>query len=167
MAGHLGIAVMALGTLLTAGLPTAYTLGATRPAQAEAMTPDLAPSAPVGDQYLARSADGFFYASAEVNGRKVRLLIDTGASAIMLSTAEATRLGVPVKALAYHERVMTSAGSVPMARVMIDHMTVAGRTFQDVPAMVTPSSSGIGLMGQSLLARFQVVSISGDTLKLS
>jgi predicted aspartyl protease len=76
-------------------------------------------------------------------------------------------MGVKTDKLVFNQRVMTSAGSVPMARAVLDHMDVAGRTFEDVTVMVTPANSGVGLMGQSMLGRFEKVSIEGDTLKLS
>jgi aspartyl protease family protein len=167
MAASFGVLAISLASLLTAGLPTAYALGSTRPGQTtEAITPDLAPTAPVNSKHLLRSADGFFYTVADVDGRKVRLLIDTGASAIMLSTTEARRMGVNVDKLDFNQRIMTSAGTVSMARAVLDHMDVAGRTFEDVTVMVMPANSGIGLMGQSMLSRFDLVSIEGDTLKL-
>lgn len=168
MAAHFGILAISLGSLLTAGLPTAYAMGATRQVHAvRAVTPDLAPTPTVDSKHLQRSADGFFYTVANVDGRKVKLLVDTGASAIMLSKSQAHRLGVNVKKLAFNHRVMTSAGSVPMARAELDHLDVGGRTFEDVAVMVTPTESGVGLMGQSMLSRFDAVSIEGDTLELS
>ncbi|QJU60240.1 retroviral-like aspartic protease family protein [Sphingomonas sp. AP4-R1] len=167
MAAHFGVLAISLASLLTAGLPTAYALGSTRPGQSiGVITPDLALTPSVDSSHLLRSADGFFYAVASVDGRQVRLLIDTGASAIMLSTAEARRMGVDVDKLTFDQRVITSAGTVAMSRAVLDHMDVAGRTFEDVTVMVMPANSGIGLMGQSMLSRFDLVSIEGDTLKL-
>ena len=133
------------------------------------MTPDLAPTPlppQTEGQRLTRHADGFFYATARINGHPMRLLVDTGASAIMLSPADARRLGVPIDADAFDGRVRTSSGVVRMARVTIDRVTVGGQTFEDVPAMVLEGSAGVGLMGQSLLARFRSVSIEGDVLAL-
>lgn len=168
MAGHLGLAGLAVGSLLTAALPTAYTLGASHRLESEReITPDLAPPPPPADgPRLVRSDDGFFYATVRINGHRMKLLVDTGASAIMLSTRDARRLGINVEGLAFDGHLQTSSGVAQMARVTLDRVTVAGQTFEDVPAMILPKDDGIGLMGQSMLARFHSISIEGDMLAL-
>ncbi|MDO6413708.1 TIGR02281 family clan AA aspartic protease [Sphingomonas sp. BIUV-7] len=168
MPGHLGLTVAGVASLLTAVVPTAYTLGATQhAAPVRETTPDLAPAPPANDgQRLERSDDGFFYATVNINGHRVRLLVDTGASAIMLSAREARRMGVKVDDFAFDGRLQTSSGVVRMARATIDRIDIGGQTFADVPAMIVPGGDGLGLMGQSMLERFRSVSIEGDVLAL-
>ncbi|QJU57593.1 TIGR02281 family clan AA aspartic protease [Sphingomonas sp. AP4-R1] len=177
MPGQIGLTMVAMGSLVTAMVPTAYTIGTTHHPEARRTAahaaphavnrPDLAPSLPkAGDARLARSDDGFFYADARINGHPVRLLVDTGASALMLPAQQARRLGVNMHALAYDGHIRTSSGTARIARVTIDRMTVAGQTFEDVPAMILPRGDSVGLMGQAVLARFRSVSIEGDMLAL-
>lgn len=167
MPAHVGWPVLALASLLTASIPTAYSLGAAGSARSEAQTPDLAPPPAPGEARLERSADGFFYAPAELDGHRLRLLVDTGASAIMLSTGDARRLGIDPRGLVFDRHVQTSAGVVPMARVTLDRLTIAGRSFEDVPVMVLAHGGGVPLMGQSIIARFHAMRMSGDLLILN
>lgn len=168
MTGHIGVTAVAVGSLVTAIVPGAYPVGLPHQARTEAAaTPDLAPPPPKeGDVQLMRHDDGFFYADARINGHPIRLLVDTGASALILPASEARRLGIDTRTLDYDGRIQTSAGQMPMARATVDRLTVAGQTFEDVPAMILPRGDHVGLMGQAVLARFRSVSIEGDMLAL-
>jgi aspartyl protease family protein len=62
---------------------------------------ELLPSAvvttPEGEIVIRRSSNGHFYADATVNGSPVRMLIDTGASSVVLNAAAARRIGLNVE----------------------------------------------------------------------
>jgi uncharacterized protein (UPF0276 family) len=48
-----------------------------------------------------KASDGHFWADGEVNGARVRFLVDTGATAVALTPADAERLGIDLKGLKY------------------------------------------------------------------
>ena len=68
---------------------------------------------------LRRQDDGHFHATLEVNGQPVRFLVDTGASGIVLSRADAAAAGLDVAGLAYTGRAETANGPVATAPVRL------------------------------------------------
>ena len=56
-----------------------------------AVAPQIAPSQAAS---ISKASDGHYWAEAEVNGERVRFLVDTGASAVALTLADAQRLGI-------------------------------------------------------------------------
>ena len=75
-----------------------------------------------GEVVLRASADGHFYANATVDGVAVRFLVDTGASSITLSAADARRVGFDPEALDYFLPVTTASGAALAARVTLDEV---------------------------------------------
>lgn len=47
-----------------------------------------------GEIVLPRGRDGHYYLTAEINGAAVRFVVDTGASDIVLTKADAARIGI-------------------------------------------------------------------------
>lgn len=113
---------------------------------------------------LARAQDGHFRARVTVEGVPVEMLVDTGATRIVLSRADATRLGLAPEV--YDLRVRTANGVVRAASVRLDSVRLG--TFEDrnVAAMVTSSPLDISLLGMGYLDRFASVTFAGDRLIL-
>ena len=63
-----------------------------------------------GAAQLTKGADGHFWAEATVDGKAVRFLVDTGATAVSLSLADAQRLGIDTDKLTYDYSVITADG---------------------------------------------------------
>jgi aspartyl protease family protein len=116
-----------------------------------------------GSRELMRSADGHFYADAQINGHSIRLMVDTGASVVMLTREDAQRAGVSVPA----ERAMAMGvgGTVSVAPVTIDRIAVGGVDARGVQAAVADQLP-VSLLGQNFLAQFDSVEIRGDTMVL-
>jgi aspartyl protease family protein len=141
-----------------------------RPARAgDTDRPFAAASSPVkrgpvdGSRELIRSADGHFYAEAQINGHSIRLMVDTGASVVMLTREDAQRAGVTVPA----ERALAMGvgGTVSVAPVTIDRIAVGGVDARGVQAAVADQLP-VSLLGQNFLAQFDSVEIRGDTMLL-
>jgi len=114
---------------------------------------------------LAREPDGHFYADARVNGAAIRFLVDTGASGIALSEADARSAG-----LAYNpgqaEVIGTGAsGEVRGQFVRLNRVELGLKAVNDTPAVVLESGDR-SLLGQSFLSQFGSVEIHGDTMVL-
>jgi aspartyl protease family protein len=165
MSDYLGIAMLTMGSIAVTGSSIVYRHNAVPVICAPVQTV-AGPDPATTGQNLTRNPDGMFYTFANINGHTIRLLIDTGASELMLSTGEARRLGVLTDDSGPDSRVLTIGGPVRLARVTLDHVRIAGQSFDDVTALILPIGSSIGLMGQSLLSRFKHVSIEGDLMKL-
>jgi aspartyl protease family protein len=122
------------------------------PAQAPAApTPAAAPEAQPAQ--VSKAKDGHYWAQADVNGRWVRFLVDTGASAVALTAADAQRLGLDVGALTYDRPVMTASGKTQAALVKLDRVTVAGARVDDVDALVVREGLSTSLLGMTYLGR--------------
>lgn len=121
--------------------------------------PDLRGPAPAvasvddGAAQIVKAADGHFWAEAKVDGRAVRFLIDTGATAVALSQTDAKRLGIDTKALDYSYRVMTASGETRAASVKLASISVAGAQVRDVDALVVEKGLETSLLGMSYLGR--------------
>lgn len=120
--------------------------------------PDLRGPAPVatvddGAAQIVKGADGHFWAEAKVDGRAVRFLIDTGATAVALSQTDAKRLGIDTKALDYSYKVMTASGQTRAASVKLTSIAVAGAKVADVDALVIENGLETSLLGMSYLGR--------------
>ena len=66
---------------------------------------------------IAKGRDGHYWAEADVNGSRVRFLVDTGASAVALTVADAQRLGIATDKLDYTYKVVTASGQTRAAAV--------------------------------------------------
>lgn len=126
-------------------------------------TPVAAPTPGGAGHELMRAPDSHFYAEAQVNGARVRFLVDTGASAVVLSRADAQRAGIQIG----HDRVtaIAASGTVELAPVTLDRVAVGPLALQNVPALVGEDVH-VSLLGQSWLSRIGAVEIRGDRMVL-
>ena len=101
------------------------------------------------------TSGGHFVTAGSINGRPVQFMVDTGATLVALSQAEAERIG-----LAYRdgERVMmnTANGAVPAHRVTLGRLRLGEVELTNVAAIVLPAAMPMVLLGNSVLARFQM-----------
>lgn len=164
--GRLGTALqhLAIWGLILAGLVLAYGF---KDQLASQLFPDMAQ--PVGGETVAlrRADDGHFYARAEVNGRAIRFLVDTGASSVVLTRTDAARAGLDVDSLNYTVPASTANGTVMGAPVRLDRVALGGHAVHDVRALVNSGEMRTSLLGMSYLDRFRRLSVEGDRLLLT
>lgn len=98
---------------------------------------------------------GHFFGDGRINGKSVRFLVDTGATSVAMSQAEAQRLGLNYRA---GPRAManTANGPVPVSLVTLNSVRLGEVEVYDVPALVLPSAMDHVLLGNSFLNRFQM-----------
>jgi len=123
-----------------------------RPAQVVA---DDAASSPANGSpaQVIKGPDGHYWAEAAVNGRAVRLLVDTGATAVALTADDARRLGFDPKGLDYNYRVATAGGPARAARIRLASVSVAGAEVENVDALVIDRGLQTSLLGMTYLGR--------------
>lgn len=102
---------------------------------------------------IAKADDGHYWAEADVNGSRVRFLVDTGASAVALTTADAQRLGFEPKRLNYAYKVMTASGEAHAAAIKLASVSVAGTQVVNVDALVLDKGLDTSLLGMTYLGR--------------
>ncbi len=122
---------------------------------------------PAGELVLQRGSDGHFHVAAEVDGTPVRFLIDTGASDVSLSQADAKRIGFETKSLKYTRRYNTANGTVWAAPVRLKRVRVGPLTLTDVSAAVNDSDMSGSLLGISFLSRLKGYRVEGDKMVLT
>lgn len=124
--------------------------------------------APVSGQpgQIVKSADGHYWAEADINGRAVRVMVDTGASAVALTLDDARRLGVLPDPSAFTRTVQTASGPVKAAPVELDHVRVAGARVEKVEALVLEAGLPHALLGMSFLGRLSAFEATPHTLTL-
>ncbi|WP_394760478.1 TIGR02281 family clan AA aspartic protease [Phenylobacterium sp.] len=102
---------------------------------------------------IPKSADGHYWAEVEADGGPVRLLVDTGATAVALTPRDAARLGVDLGALRYSNRVVTATGQARAASVKLASLTVSGARIENVDALVIEHGLDTSLLGMTYLGR--------------
>jgi aspartyl protease family protein len=115
---------------------------------------------------LRRGADGHFHAELEVNGRRVRFMVDTGASDIVLSRADAAAVGIDVDSLSFGGRAQTANGVVATAPARLGSVRFGDMADTGVPAQVNGGELDASLLGMAYLDRFDRIEISGDRMRL-
>lgn len=128
------------------------------PAQAQAAVSapartSVTTAGPSSTAEVSKAADGHYWAEATVQGRHVRFLVDTGASAVALTATDAQRLGLDLKSMSFDRTVSTAAGATRAALVELDYVSVAGARVDKVPALVLEKGLETSLLGMSYLGR--------------
>jgi len=106
-----------------------------------------------GAAQLSKDSDGHFWAQGNVDGKAVRFLVDTGATAVSLSMADAQRLGIDTSRLTYDYNVITADGRTRAAAVKLASVSIAGARVRDVDALVIEKGLENSLLGMSFLGR--------------
>jgi aspartyl protease family protein len=119
-----------------------------------------------GEMLYRRSADGHFYIDAKVNGQSVRFLVDTGASDIVLSPADAERSGFDRSELAFNRQYQTANGIGWGAPVVLRSIEAGAIRFRGVAASVNDAAMSESLLGMGFLDRLSGFEFRGDSLIL-
>jgi aspartyl protease family protein len=97
---------------------------------------------------------GHFQVEGAVDGRRIDLMVDTGASMVALRERDANKLGIFPAARDYTGRTSTANGVIKVAPVRLSSLEVNGIRVYDVQAVVIPDQSlGTNLLGMSFLSR--------------
>jgi aspartyl protease family protein len=157
--------VAGLSALASAGTVAALSPQPLRLARFEAEGFAAGPLRP-GTGAVAKGPDGHFWADAEVNGKPVRFLVDTGATAVALTAADAQRLGLKTTDLNYGYKVTTAGGSAHAAAVTLASVSINGARLDNVQALVVSDGLDVSLLGMSYLGRLTRFEATRNTLRL-
>ena len=165
------VAAVAIGSALasaSAVVAMAPHPTALRAAKAETQVANApAQAASSSSAAIAKSTDGHFWARGTVNGASVRFLVDTGATAVALTPADAERLGLTPADLHYSYRVVTAGGQTRAASVKLASITVAGARLNDVDALVIEKGLDTSLLGMTYLGRLSRFEATRQSLVLT
>ena len=113
---------------------------------------------------IERSADGLFYVNGRVNGKVIRFVIDSGASVVVLTKADAAALSLSPTG-PQSQMIQTAGGSSPMRWTSLSSVTIAGQTLTDVDAAVMDKGLQTSLLGQNILSRLGTITQEGTNLR--
>lgn len=116
---------------------------------------------------IPRSRDGHYYLTLDVNGVAVDFVVDTGASQVVLTQADAKRVGINTADLRYIGTANTANGTVRTAPVWLASVSLGGMTDTDVRAVVNEGQMDGSLLGMTYLGLFGRIEIADGKLILS
>jgi aspartyl protease family protein len=104
---------------------------------------------------LSASSGGHFTTQGAINGRSVSFMLDTGATTVAMSAADAQRIGLDYSR-GQPIRVNTANGVAPGYRVRLDSVRVGDVEVHDVDAIVSQQPMPYVLLGNSFISRFSM-----------
>jgi len=116
---------------------------------------------------LARAQSSDFQITTDVNGHSIPMILDTGASSVVLTNEAAKAVGLPVEVIKYTVNIATANGHTKAAEVTLDRVAVGSIVERSVPALIAqPGQLKTSLLGMSFLNRLQSWEVRGDKLVL-
>lgn len=114
---------------------------------------------------VARGRGGNFSVVTQINGARISMVLDTGASSVVLTHEAAKAAGLPLEVLAYTVNVDTANGRAHAAPITLDQLTIGGMTERAVPALIAqPGQLKSNLLGMTFLNRLESWEVRGDRL---
>lgn len=110
---------------------------------------------------------GHFTTEAKLNGKRVAVLVDTGASSVALNRSLAKRLGIRLKDEDFRYTANTANGRTAMALATLKSVKIGGVEVRDVEAAILQDASLDGvLLGMSFLGRLKSFGVERGELRL-
>jgi len=116
---------------------------------------------------IRRRGDGHFIATVTVNGASVPMLVDTGASTVVLKQTDAKKLGIETTRLKYTVPVQTANGVAYAAHVRIRSAAIGQIAIDNIDALVAqPGVLKESLLGMTFLSRLRSYEFAGNFLTI-
>jgi len=116
---------------------------------------------------VVRGQSGEFALQARINGTAAAMVVDTGATSVVLTYETAKAAGLPLELLEYDVEVQTAGGHTKAARLTLDRLAIGKLVERSVPALVVPHGQmKTNLLGMSFLDRLESWEVRADTLML-
>jgi clan AA aspartic protease (TIGR02281 family) len=116
---------------------------------------------------IPRGQAGEFALHAKINGVKAPMVIDTGATSVVLTWETAKAAGLPLELLEYDVDVETAGGHTRAARLTLDRLAIGKLVERSVPALVVPRGQmKVNLLGMSFMDRLESWEVRADKLML-
>lgn len=115
---------------------------------------------------VAAGENGHFFINAEVNGQKVKFLVDTGASSISIGPGLAKKIGIDMKKLEYNQVYQTANGRASGAFAKVRSLQIGGHVWYDLYVTVSKVPLGTPLLGMEFLKKLKSYSVKNNRLHL-
>jgi aspartyl protease family protein len=127
----------------------------------------LRPRAATRAVQISRGQGGEFALQAKINGVAAPMVIDTGATSVVLTYETAKAAGLPLELLEYDVDLETAGGHTKAARLTLDRLAIGKLVERSVPALVVPHGQmKTNLLGMSFLDRLESWEVRADSLML-
>jgi len=113
-----------------------------------------------------RSRDGHYYITLNIDGADVRFVIDTGASDVVLTKKDATKIGIDTENLFFGDIANTANGEVRTARVRLEEVRLGDIVDFGIGASVNAGEMDTSLLGMSYLQRYSKIELGGGKMIL-
>ncbi|HTB00476.1 MAG TPA: TIGR02281 family clan AA aspartic protease [Bradyrhizobium sp.] len=124
-------------------------------------------ASPARTVQIARSQGGEFALQARINDVSAPMVVDTGATSVVLTYETARAAGLPLELLEYDVDVETAGGHTKAARLTLDRLAIGRLVERSVPALVVPHGQmKTNLLGMSFLDRLESWEVHPDKLML-
>ena len=114
---------------------------------------------------IRKSMDGHFWVNGELNGHKVRFLVDSGATVTSISTGTARLAGIPTTG-DFPALVQTANGVVPVIRAQAERLKVGTIERRDVAVHVSEAFGPMNVLGMNFLSSLSAWGVEGQWLVL-
>jgi aspartyl protease family protein len=105
--------------------------------------------------------NGHFFGTGRFNGVTEPFVIDTGASSVVVSAAQADSLGLNYRA-GERGAVTTANGTIAAYHLKLDSVRVGEVEVYNVETTVVPQGMGVILLGNSFLSHFRMKQDNGE-----
>lgn len=107
---------------------------------------------------LKAAGNGHYHARVDINGRATPVMVDTGASIVVLTYDDARRAGIFLKSSDFALPVSTANGVTRVAPVTLDRISIGDITVRNVRAAVAEQGRlNVTLLGMSFLSQLERV----------
>ena len=131
---------------------------------------DVAPRQSIidtGTIEVPRGPDGHYHLVLDLNETPVEFVVDTGASGVVLTQADAARIGIDPGSLVFAGSATTANGVVRTARARVNEMQLGDIVDRNVTVYVNEGELEDSLLGMDYLQRFQRIAIEDGRLILT
>jgi len=120
-----------------------------------------------GSYVFQRKPDGHFHVILQVNDEPIQMIVDTGATGLVLTKSDAKRIGLDPENLRFSQSAYTANGIVKSAPVTIPKIVIGQTEHINVRASVNGGDLHSSLLGMSYINRFSEFRIVKDLLYLT
>ena len=114
-----------------------------------------------------RGQGGEFTLQARINGVAAPMVVDTGATSVVLTYETAKAAGLPLELLDYNVDLETAGGHTRAARLTLDRLAIGSLVERSIPALVVPHGQmKTNLLGMTFLDRLESWEVRADHLML-
>lgn len=124
------------------------------------------PQPDAGRRLIRKERDGHYWATVNINGASTRMMVDTGATQIVLTSRDAKRAGLDIGSLPKNANIKTAGGAVEARTAELKTVSVEGVEVRHVRAVVMEDHLPHSLLGMSYLNRLSGWRVARDAIVL-